>query len=186
MKFIEDEIVILNKDNVDTDQIIPAKFLTVTDKNGLAKYLFSYWRYDNNDKLNPDFCLNRYPESKILISAINFGCGSSREHAPWALKDYGFKAVICGSAAEIFKNNSFKNTLPIIELGDDIHKLLAKEDSKKLSIDFEKEEILIDELKLSFKLNEFQKYCILNDINEFDFLLKHSEKITKYEEEHQA
>lgn len=183
MKIIKNKIVKLDRDNVDTDQIIPAKYLTVTDKSGLGKHLFSYWRYYENGTLNKDFPLNEFPESTILIAGKNFGCGSSREHAPWAIKDFGIQAIICESAADIFKNNAFKNNIPVIEIGEAAGQLKKFENGDEIIIDFEMEEIRSGDIEIRFFLNPFQKYCIINNINEFDFLLKQEDKISLYEEE---
>jgi 3-isopropylmalate/(R)-2-methylmalate dehydratase small subunit len=174
--------------NVDTDQIIPAKYLKVTDKSGLAKGLFEAWRYLPDGSPNPDFVLNR-PESagaQILIAGDNFGCGSSREHAPWALTSYGFKAVVSTSFADIFRSNSLKNgLLPIIVDEETYHELisLAEEDPElALTVDLAAQRIVLPGGRtVDFPIDGFSKHCLLNGVDELGFILSADDAVAAYE-----
>jgi 3-isopropylmalate/(R)-2-methylmalate dehydratase small subunit len=174
--------------NVDTDQIIPAKDLKVTDKSGLAKGLFEAWRYLPDGSPNPDFVLNR-PESagaQILIAGDNFGCGSSREHAPWALTSYGFKAVVSTSFADIFRSNSLKNgLLPIIVDEETYHELisLAEEDPElALTVDLAAQRIVLPGGRtVDFPIDGFSKHCLLNGVDELGFILSADDAVAAYE-----
>ncbi len=184
IRVIESRTVVLPRENVDTDQIIPARFLKVTDKKGLGKSLFCDWRYDANEKPRPDFVLNR-PEAqgcRVLVAGDNFGCGSSREHAPWALVDYGFQAVVSTRIADIFKNNSLKNGLvPVVLERDAVAKLLAAPGGK-VRIDLASQTMTLpDGSTASFPIDGFAKYCLMNGVDELGFLLSKEDVIASYE-----
>ena len=169
---------VLAVDNVDTDQIIPARFLTITTKEGLGKSLFADWRND------ADFILNR-PEAegaRILVAGENFGCGSSREHAPWALVDYGFRAVISTSIADIFKNNAVKNGLVPVEVSADAHRFLLDNPGVSVTVDLEACELVLpDRASAAFVLDGFARHCLLNGIDQLDFLLQQEDAIARFE-----
>jgi 3-isopropylmalate/(R)-2-methylmalate dehydratase small subunit len=184
IKIIESRTVVIPRENVDTDQIIPGRFLKVTDKKGLGKGLFSDWRYDGDGKPRPDFVLNR-PEAQgctVLVTGDNFGCGSSREHAPWALVDYGFRAVISTRVADIFKNNALKNgLLPIVLEPAAVAKLLAAPGAK-VRIDLEAQTVTLpDGSAARFAIDGFSRYCLMNGVDELGFLLSQEEAIAKFE-----
>lgn len=182
------QAVVLPEDNVDTDQIIPARFLKVTDKVGLGEKLFSDWRYLPDGSPNPDFVLNK-PENQgaaILVAGDNFGCGSSREHAPWALAGFGFRALISTSFADIFRNNAIKNgLLPVVVNADAYRKLLKKLDSEpqtELTIDLQEQTMYVPgEAKVSFPIDGFSKTCLLNGVDELGYLLGLEDQILAYE-----
>jgi 3-isopropylmalate/(R)-2-methylmalate dehydratase small subunit len=182
------KIVALPNENVDTDQIIPARFLKVTDKIGLGDNLFSDWRYNADGSTKPDFILNK-SEMKgraILLAGNNFGCGSSREHAPWALTGYGFRAVISTSFADIFRNNSLKNgLLPIIVDKDTLTQLfsLCEEDpDTALAIDLRTQTLTLpDGRTVQFPIDGFSKACMLNGVDEIGYVLRMDDKIAAFE-----
>ncbi|OAN45894.1 3-isopropylmalate dehydratase small subunit [Chloroflexus islandicus] len=188
---ITGKAVVLPVENIDTDQIIPARFLKVTDKSGLAAGLFEAWRYLPDGAPNPDFPLNR-PEAAgatILISGRNFGCGSSREHAPWALQDYGFRAVIAPSFADIFRSNALKiGLLPVtIEqaIYDELVAMYANDPQMALSIDLAAQTVTLpDGRQVNFPIDAFSKYCLLHGVDQLGFLLNQAEAITAYEASH--
>lgn len=188
---ITGKAVVLPVENIDTDQIIPAHFLKVTDKSGLAAGLFEAWRYLPDGAPNPDFPLNR-PEAAgatILISGRNFGCGSSREHAPWALQDYGFRAVIAPSFADIFRSNALKiGLLPVtIEqaIYDELVAMYANDPQMALSIDLAAQTVTLpDGRQVSFPIDAFSKYCLLHGVDQLGFLLNQAEAIAAYEASH--
>lgn len=183
-------MVPLPADNVDTDQIIPARFLKVTDKSGLGDNLFFDWRYLKDGTPNPDFVLNR-PESQgaqILLAGDNFGSGSSREHAPWALVGWGFRAIISTSFADIFKSNSLKNGLLPVEVSRDVHEALMEavqlDPSTKVTIDLPTQSVTgLDSLQATFPVDEFSKHCLLEGIDQLGYLLSFSERISRYEQQ---
>ncbi|MGI9544294.1 MAG: 3-isopropylmalate dehydratase small subunit [Cyclobacteriaceae bacterium] len=176
-------------ENVDTDQIIPARFLKATTREGFGENLFRDWRYDEQDKPKTDFILNhdRY-KGAILLTGKNFGCGSSREHAAWAIYDYGFKAVISSSFADIFKSNALNNGLLPVEISSDFLQFLFKQTSDnsetKVRIDLQKQTLvtLDPHFSESFDINPYKKHCLLNGFDDLDFLLSQKEKIVAYEE----
>ncbi|MQA90864.1 MAG: 3-isopropylmalate dehydratase small subunit [Gemmatimonas sp.] len=184
-------VVLLPAENVDTDQIIPARFLKVTDKTGLGDALFSDWRYNADGSPKADFVLNR-PESmgaQVLFAGDNFGCGSSREHAPWALVGYGFRAVISTFFADIFRNNSLKNGLLPITVSPDVHQALQarlKNDlDAEVTIDLAEQALsLPDGGTVEFPIDPFAKHCLLNGVDQFAFLLGEEDAIREYEETH--
>lgn len=190
---IQSRVIILPVNDVDTDQIIPARFLKVTDKNGLGANLFFNWRFLADGSDNPEFVLN-LPQSKgaeILLAGNNFGCGSSREHAPWALMGYGFKAVISTSIADIFRSNSLKNGfLPIVLTQEDFNSLRAEVEANpqnELAIDL-KEQVVISGSghKYGFPIDPFSKTCLLDGVDELGYLLKLETHIRSYEEREES
>src|ERR1700681_1173966 len=181
----ESRIVPLAINNVDTDQIIPARFLKTISKQGLDEQLFYDWRYDEQGRPKPDFILNR-PEAKgaeILLAGDNFGCGSSREHAPWALTQFGFRAVISTSFADIFKQNSLKNSLIPIVVPADVHtKLFALPEDATVKVDLATQTLTLpDGQKVEFPVDSFSKTCLLEGIDELGWILKQEPAIAAYE-----
>ncbi|HKU13117.1 MAG TPA: 3-isopropylmalate dehydratase small subunit [Steroidobacteraceae bacterium] len=179
--------VVLPYTNIDTDQIIPARFLTTTTKEGLGRRAFTDWRYDASGAPKPDFVLNR-PESAgcaILVAGRNFGCGSSREHAPWALLDYGFRAVISTEIADIFRNNSLKNGLLPIVVDERTHAWLLAHPGVSLQIDLQSSALTLpDGSTVGFPIEAFSRHCLLNGVDELGFLLQQAAAITRYEQTH--
>ncbi len=184
VRLIESRTVVLDRANIDTDQIIPARFLKVTDKKGLGAALFSDWRYEKDGSPRPDFPLNR-PEARgaqVLVAGDNFGCGSSREHAPWALADYGIRAVVSTSIADIFRNNALKNGLVPVVVDAAAHKKLLAAPGAAVKVDVAAQALTLpDGSTAPFPLDAFAKYCLLNGIDELGFLLSHDEAIAAYE-----
>ena len=171
-----------DKANVDTDQIIPKQFLKLITKSGFGKFLFYDWRFDHDGKPKNDFVLNNshYENSQILVTNENFGCGSSREHAVWALKDFGFNVIISPSFADIFYSNCFKNgVLPIILDIEKIHKLLKFEDEVELDLNSQK--ITLGDESIDFEIDSYRKIRLLEGIDDIDLTLKEDEKIEKFE-----
>jgi len=171
--------------NIDTDQIIPARFLKTTSKEGLDKQLFNDWRYDPQGNPNPDFVLNK-PEAQgaqVLLAGDNFGCGSSREHAPWALTQFGFRAVISTSFADIFKQNSLKNSLlPIVVPADAHAELFAAGPDAKVQIDLANQTLTTPSgRKVGFPIDPFSKHCLLNGVDELGYILQHEADIAAFE-----
>ncbi len=173
--------------DIDTDQIIPAQFLKVTDKNNLADALFYNWRYHDDKSIKEDFIINK-PESKgcqILLVGDNFGCGSSREHAPWALTSYGFRAVISTSFADIFRNNSLKNGLIPIIVDDETHKMLfdlvEEAPRAELTVDLETQTVSFPGGSFTFPIDSFNKTCLLNGVDELGYILNFEKDIEAYE-----
>lgn len=178
-------------ENVDTDQIIPARFLKVTDKKGLGDNLFFDWRYEADGSPKPDFILNKEQgkKAKILVAGDNFGCGSSREHAPWAIMGYGFQAVISTSLADIFRNNSLKlGLLPIVvdkETHYQLLSLIEEEPNTQITIDLASQTVqLPDGRKVEFPIDTFSKTCILNGIDQLGYLQQHAAAVEDYEVTH--
>jgi 3-isopropylmalate/(R)-2-methylmalate dehydratase small subunit len=184
---IRSRTVVLPATNIDTDQIIPARFLTATSKAGFGKHLFADWRYDAAGKPRPDFALNR-PEAQgaaILVAGRNIGCGSSREHAPWALQDFGFAAVISTEFADIFRTNCLKNGLLPVIVDEQTHGWLIEHPNVELSIDVASTTLTLpDGAAVKFPLEGFAKYCLLNGVDELGFLLSKSDAIAAYERQH--
>jgi 3-isopropylmalate/(R)-2-methylmalate dehydratase small subunit len=182
-------VVCLPANDVDTDQIIPARFLKTTDKAGLGASLFADWRYRADGSPNPEFVLNR-PESQgaqILLAGNNFGCGSSREHAPWALTGYGFRAVISTAFADIFFNNALKNSLLPVAVRPEAHRrlleLLGENPQSELTIDLVKQKVALpDGSAIDFPIDAFARACLLNGVDELGYLLGLEDKILAYEE----
>ncbi len=173
--------------NIDTDMIIPKQFLKTIKRTGLGKSLFFEMRYDVNGKIIDDFILNKDPfnNSKILIAGKNFGCGSSREHAPWALLDFGITCVISSSFADIFYNNCFKNGILPIILNEEKIKELSEYASRKesISVDLNDEKIVYGNNEVKFKIDSFKKKCLLEGLDDIALSLKKSNKIEKFEED---
>ena len=168
--------------NVDTDQIIPKQFLKLITKSGFGRFLFYDWRFNQDGKPKNDFVLNnsRYENSQILVTNENFGCGSSREHAVWALKDFGFNVIISPSFADIFYSNCFKNgVLPIILDIEKIHKLLQFKD--EVEIDLNSQRITMGDELINFEIDSHRKIRLLKGLDEIDLTLKEEEKIEKFE-----
>ncbi len=184
---ITSRFVPLNIENVDTDQIIPARFLKATTRDGFGKNLFRDWRYTNDDEQKPkaEFVLNQPQYSgEILVAAKNFGCGSSREHAAWALADYGFRAVVSSFFADIFKNNALNNgLLPVTVSESFLQKLFTLENEATLTINLETQTIIIDASGESenFEINAYKKTCMLNGYDDIDYLLSMKTEIENFE-----
>jgi 3-isopropylmalate/(R)-2-methylmalate dehydratase small subunit len=176
--------VVLPSSNIDTDQIIPARFLTTTTREGLGRSLFADWRYDAQGAPKADFILNR-PEAqgcRILVAGHNFGCGSSREHAPWALLDYGFQAVISSEIADIFRNNSLKNGLVPVVVDQTTRDWLLANPGVEVTISIEDTTLLLPNgTRVKFPLEAFSRYCLLNGVDELGFLLDRRSQIESYE-----
>ena len=187
----------MDRSNVDTDAIIPKQFLKSIKRSGFGPNLFDEWRYldhgepgmDNSKRsLNPDFVLNqsRYQGARILLARENFGCGSSREHAPWALLDYGFRAIIAPSYADIFFNNCFKNGIvPIVldaKIVDELFQAVASSEGYQLTVDLEAQTITTPEGEsINFDVEEFRKHCLLNGLDDIGLTLQHVDEIKAYE-----
>ena len=189
-KFIkfDSTIMPLNIENIDTDQIIPARFLKAVTRDGFGDNLFRDWRYDNNDNLIENFNLNSINnDSKILLVGRNFGCGSSREHAAWAIYDYGFRVVVSSFFADIFRNNALNNGLLVIQLSqnkiDQIFDKVSNDINTVFSVDLNDQKFYssdgtIDE---EFEINEYNKTCLINGYDNIDYLLSVKDKILKFE-----
>lgn len=184
---IHSRFVPLQMENVDTDQIIPARFLKATTRDGFGKNLFRDWRYENNDEAKPkaDFVLNQPKYSgEILVAGKNFGCGSSREHAAWAIQDYGFKVVVSSLFADIFKNNALNNgVLPVTVSENFLQKLFAQGEAATVTVNLEQQTITIDGTgeQEKFEINAYKKTCLLNGYDDIDFLLSIKKDIEAFE-----
>ncbi len=179
----------LDRVNVDTDQIIPKQFLKRIERTGFGQFLFYDWRYLDDGRPNPDFILNHpgYQGATILVTGRNFGCGSSREHAPWALLDYGFRAIIAPSFADIFYNNCFKNGMLPVTLPEETVRLLMERalarPGYRATVDLEACRITDEEgLEVTFTIDPFRRYCLLNGLDDIGLTLQHEDKIRAYEE----
>lgn len=179
----------LDLPNVDTDQIIPKQFLKRIERTGFGQFLFYDWRFVDGKELNRDFELNqgRYRGAQILLTRANFGCGSSREHAPWALQDYGFRCVIAPSFADIFYNNCFKNGMLPIRLEElqveELFQKVRKTSGYTLNVDLPKNRVSSDDgLVFSFEVEEFRRHCLLNGLDDIGLTMQHEDKIRQYEE----
>ncbi|MBW2404662.1 MAG: 3-isopropylmalate dehydratase small subunit [Deltaproteobacteria bacterium] len=180
----------LPAENVDTDQIIPARFLKVTDKHGLGDSLFCDWRYLKDGSDNPEFVLNEAASqgARILIAGNNFGSGSSREHAPWALVGWGFRAIISTGFADIFRSNSLKNGLLPVEVNAEVYKALMeavqRDRSTKITIELPTQSVTgVDGLEATFPIDAFSKHCLLEGVDQLGYLLSFDEQITSYEQQ---
>ena len=176
--------VVLPTDDIDTDQIIPARFLTTTTKEGLGKNLFAEWRYNKDGSERPEFPLNR-PENHgaaVLVGGNNFGCGSSREHAPWALLDFGIRAVVSTEIADIFRSNSLKNGLVPVIVDAASHRWLLEHPGADVVIDLPSATIEIDGKKATFPIDRFARYCLMNGVDQLGFLLEQDAAIRRYEQ----
>jgi len=184
IKVIRSRTVVMPSSNIDTDQIIPARFLTTTTRDGLGAALFADWRYGADGRPNPEFVLNR-PEAQgceVLVAGRNIGCGSSREHAPWALLDFGFRAVISTEIADIFRSNSLKNGLLPVVVDEATHAWLVANPGAEVEIDLPATTLrLPDGRSVSFPVEAFARYCLMNGVDELGYLLKQADAIAAYE-----
>ncbi|HID76701.1 MAG TPA: 3-isopropylmalate dehydratase small subunit [Planctomycetaceae bacterium] len=178
----------MDRSNVDTDQIIPKQFLRRIERSGFGRFLFFDWRYRDDGSPNPDFELNRpeFAGATILLTRRNFGCGSSREHAPWALEDYGFRVLIAPSFADIFYNNCFKNGLLPIQFDervvDELFRRTARHPRYQLTVDLENQTVTDSHgLALPFQVDAFRRHCLLHGLDDIALTLEHEEKIAAYE-----
>jgi len=187
VKTIRSRTVVMPTSNIDTDQIIPARFLTSTSRAGFGKNLFADWRYDSAGNPRADFALNK-PEAQgaqILVAGRNIGCGSSREHAAWALQDFGFAAVISTEFADIFRTNSLKNGLVPVLVDETTHGWLISHPGAELNIDVESSTLTLpDGTRVNFPLEGFARYCLLNGVDELGYLLSQGNAISTYEQRH--
>ena len=187
IKIIHSRFVPLPLENVDTDQIIPARFLKATTREGFGKNLFRDWRYLDNDDTNQkkDFVLNQSEyEGKILVAGKNFGCGSSREHAAWALLDHGFTVVVSSFFADIFKGNSLNNGVIPVQVSDEfLQKIFKQDNNAMLTVDLENQKIIIDNTgeEEIFEINSYKKNCLLNGYDDIDYLVSIKDDIEKFE-----
>jgi 3-isopropylmalate/(R)-2-methylmalate dehydratase small subunit len=181
--------VVLPAANIDTDQIIPARFLTTTTRDGLGAHLFADWRYDASGAALQQFILNRpaAEDCHILVAGRNFGCGSSREHAPWALLDYGIRAVISTQIADIFRTNSLKNGLLPVAVDESTHGWLIDHPGAEVTIDVASATLTLPTgARIVFPIETFARYCLVNGIDEFGFLLEHQPQIEEFERRRRA
>lgn len=187
---ISSPVIPLLRDNIDTDQIIPAQYLKVTDKEGLSQGCFSSWRYKKDGSLDPDFPINKpeYKDAKILLAGDNFGCGSSREHAPWALYGIGIRAIISTSFADIFRSNAMKNGILPVTIDPKVHSnlvvYLKEQPMDEATIDLETQTLLLPNgTKVTYPIDPFNKLCLQEGIDQMDYLLKQAHHIAAYENE---
>jgi 3-isopropylmalate/(R)-2-methylmalate dehydratase small subunit len=184
LRHVRSRTLVIASSNIDTDQIIPARFLTTTTKDGLGRQLFADWRYRADGSPNPDFVLNR-PEARgaqVLVAGRNFGCGSSREHAPWALLDFGFRAVISTEIADIFRGNSLKNGLLPITVDEATSQWLLAHPGAEVDIDLERARLTLpDGVSVAFPLEAFARHCLLNGVDELGYLRSRLSDIERYE-----
>jgi 3-isopropylmalate/(R)-2-methylmalate dehydratase small subunit len=189
IRTIRSRTVVMASSNIDTDQIMPARFLTTTSRDGLGQHLFADWRYDGEGRPIQEFILNR-PEAvgcQILVAGRNIGCGSSREHAPWGLHDYGFRAVISTEIADIFKNNSLKNGLLPIVVDEVTHGWLIEHPGCEVTVDLEQQTLTLPNgTSVRFPIEAFARYCLLNGVDETGYLLAQDDAITRFEGERVA
>jgi len=186
-------IIHLPHNDIDTDQIIPAQYLKVTNKEGLAEGLFASWRYDSSGDMNPDFPLNKpqYQNAEILLTGDNFGCGSSREHAPWALVQWGIRAIISTSFADIFRNNALKNGLLPVVVPVSVHKQLLEimQDDPfcQVTIDLPAQELSLPDGSIhEFSIDPFNKKCLVEGIDSLGYLLSYQDLVTSFENQHNS
>lgn len=181
---ITSRMAALAVDNIDTDQIIPARFLKTISKDGLGDQLFYDWRYEADGSPKPDFVLNTAEgrTAKILLAGDNFGCGSSREHAPWALKQYGFDAVISTSFADIFKQNSLKNGLLPVVVPKEAHAALLADPAQSVTVDLASQSVTWAGGAVTFPIDAFAKHCLLEGVDELGYILQQEDAIRAYEQ----
>ena len=182
---LDSRIAVLARPDIDTDQIIPARYLKGTTRTGLGRWLFAGWRYDEQGHPRTDFALAR-PEARgaqVLVAGPNFGCGSSREHAPWALLDYGFRAVVSSSIADIFRANALKNGLLPVIVDAATHEVLLASPGMRVSIDLESCSLAFGDARVSFSIDPFARRCLLEGVDELGFLLAQDDAIAAYEKE---
>ncbi|MCG6924064.1 MAG: 3-isopropylmalate dehydratase small subunit [Acidobacteria bacterium] len=184
LREIRSHTVVLPVENVDTDQIIPARFLITTSRDGLGDGLFADWRYDAEGRPRPDFVLNRDSArgARVLVAGRNFGCGSSREHAVWALQGGGFQAVVSTEFADIFRGNALKNGLVPVVVDDSTHARLVESPGTEVTIDIDARAIAFGSRRTAFPLEPFARYCLLNGLDELAFLLEREQDIAAFEE----
>jgi 3-isopropylmalate/(R)-2-methylmalate dehydratase small subunit len=179
-------VVPIARNDIDTDQIIPARFLTTTTKQGLGKNLFNDWRYAKDGSERADFVLNK-PENRgatVLVGGNNFGCGSSREHAPWALLDFGIRAVVSTEIADIFRSNSLKNGLVPVIVDAKTHRWLLDNPGAAVRVDLESTTLEVDGKRVTFPIDRFSRYCLMNGIDQLGYLLEQRDAIERYERAH--
>jgi 3-isopropylmalate/(R)-2-methylmalate dehydratase small subunit len=184
---IRSRTVVMPNDDIDTDQIIPARFLTTTTKNGLGENLFTDWRYHEDGSPRADFVLNSEASkgAAILVAGRNFGCGSSREHAPWALMDFGIQAVVSTEIADIFRSNSLKNGLLPIIVDRATHTWLIENPGTEITIDLESRTLeLPDGRRAEFPIDGFSRYCLMNGLDQLGFLMENESAINAFEAAH--
>ncbi|TMA15484.1 MAG: 3-isopropylmalate dehydratase small subunit [Deltaproteobacteria bacterium] len=182
---LDSRIAVLARPDIDTDQIIPARYLKGTTRTGLGRWLFAGWRYDEQGHPRTDFALAR-PEARgaqVLVAGPNFGCGSSREHAPWALLDYGFRAVVSSSIADIFRANALKNGLLPVIVDKATHEVLLASPGMRVSIDLESCSLAFGDARVSFPIDPFARRCLLEGVDELGFLMAQDDAIAAYEKE---
>ena len=183
---IESATVVMPQTDIDTDQIMPARFLTTTTKEGLGEAAFADWRYDDDGNPLPDFPLNQpgAADSKVLVAGNNFGCGSSREHAPWGIVDFGFRAVISTQIADIFRNNSLKNGLVPVIVPEDIHQWLLDNPGAVVSVDVASRTLTLpDGRQVEFPLDGFSRHCLMEGIDQLGYLLSQNDAIDRFEKD---
>lgn len=181
---IESRTYVLAYDNIDTDQIIPGQFLTTTQRDGLGKFCFHGWRFNEDGSEKEDHPLKQHKrgQHEVLVAGHNFGCGSSREHAPWALLDFGFRAVISSRFADIFRNNSLKNGLLPIMVGEHVIEYLLTHPEQPVRIDIRNRTLAVEGFgEFEFPLDSFSAYCLTNNIDQLDYILQNEQEITVYE-----
>lgn len=182
---VSSKTLLLPQKDIDTDQIIPARYLTTTDKAGLGDAIFAEWRYDKNGGPVADFPLNKpgAKDCQVLVAGNNFGCGSSREHAPWGLVDFGFQAVISTQIADIFRNNSLKNGLVPVIVNQDIHDWLMANPGAEVVVDVAARTLTLpDGRGVEFPLDGFSRHCLLEGIDQLGYLISRADEITRFEE----
>jgi 3-isopropylmalate/(R)-2-methylmalate dehydratase small subunit len=186
-KLLKSKAAPLSLENVDTDQIIPARFLKATTREGFGDNLFRDWRYNSDDSIKEDFVLNQVKDAKVLVAGKNFGCGSSREHAAWAIHDFGFKVVVSSFFADIFKNNALNNGLLPVQVSDEFLTILfaaiEADPEVEIKVDLENQVISIADTKQteSFDINPYKKHCMLNGLDDIDFLISKRDAIESFE-----
>jgi 3-isopropylmalate/(R)-2-methylmalate dehydratase small subunit len=184
IKSVTSKTVVIPLDDIDTDQIIPARFLTTTTRDGLGAHLFTDWRYAKDGTPNPEFVLNT-PEAQgaqILVAGRNFGCGSSREHAPWALLDFGLRVAISTEIADIFFNNALKNGFIPVVVDDDTHAWLLDNPGTEVTVDLESSTVIVPGREpVPFSVDSFARYCLLNGLDQMGFLTQHADDIAAFE-----
>jgi 3-isopropylmalate/(R)-2-methylmalate dehydratase small subunit len=176
-------IAVLDIENIDTDQIIGSDHLKITNKEGLGQHLFSDWRYNDDGTEKQTFVLNqaKTKQACVLVAGDNFGCGSSREHAPWALLDYGIKVVISSSIADIFSNNAVKNGLLPIKVSKEQHLFLLSKNACQIEVNLADKKLMCGERTFDFEIENFARFCLINGIDQLDFLTRHEQQIATFE-----
>ena len=183
---ISSRTIVMPQTDIDTDQIMPARYLTTTDKQGLGAAAFADWRYDDKGEPLPDFPLNQpgAADCQVLVAGNNFGCGSSREHAPWGLVDFGIRAVISTRIADIFRNNSLKNGLVPVIVSEEVHAKLMDNPGAEVTVDVEARTLALpDGSTVEFPLDGFSRHCLLEGIDQLGFLLSQADAIAEFEQD---